>query len=259
MSDKTGDKAQKRAATEEEIKAMPQIIFIRYCMTRLGMLTERGDFDMVRASKFWGIRYELFCAFASGEAPLLKREREKMKKSMDLYTMDRSYHQRDKLSESDRQNQRVGRYLRKLRERLFLVGVEGISKNQAQIAALMDVSVGAVQAWEYGRTRIPDARMRQYLQIVGADLDQARIAWTKLGVMPEEIQEGLGAEDQEVIELWNKLISRCEALKAPVAYEITPDKPAFISYKQEQRWLEENGATPEQIEQAKLAPKPRKE
>lgn len=248
----------KKPATNEQIKLMPQAEFLRYCMEQLGFLTHSGDFDMVRAAKFWAVRYELFCSMASGVTPLLRRERDKMKRQMDLQTGARAFRKSDSTTAAEKQNQRVGRYLRQLRERQFLVGIEGISKNQAQIAALLDVSVGAIQAWEYGRTRIPDVRMGQYLRVVGADVDQARIAWALLGAMPDEIQEALGAEDDRAGELWSQLVEHCLALRIPDAVEVT-DKPAFLTHRQEQEWLKSQGAQPKELEQAAHAPKPRKE
>jgi DNA-binding transcriptional regulator YiaG len=207
--------------TEEEIAAMPSAVFLRYCMERLGFLTDSGDFDMQRAARFWGIRYELFVSMAAGRTPLLKREREKIKKKMDLTTGVRIMGKRDAKSINDLQNERMGRYLRNLREKLFLVGIDGISKNQAQIAALMEVSVGAVQTWEYGRTRIPDARLEQYLQIVGADSDQARKAYVMLGIMPATIQEGLASENPEALELWDALVTVCNK---STAVEVAPQQ-----------------------------------
>lgn len=247
------------ARTDEEINAMPQVVFVRYCMERLGLLTERGDFDMVRAAKFWVVRHDLFCALAAGTAPLLKRERDKMKRMMDAQLGVKIYRKKDARTETDRQNKRVGRYIRSLRERLFLVGIEGISKNQAQMAAILDVSIGAVQAWEYGSTRIPDMRLSQYLQVVGADVDQARKAWVMLGSMPEEIQEALEKEDQQAMQIWEALVKRCAELKTPIAVEVTPNKPVFDSHRQEQAHLKASGATPEELKAAALAPKPRKE
>jgi hypothetical protein len=208
--------------TDEDLMKMPSTVFLRQCMEKLKFMTDSGDFDMVRAARYWGIRYELFVSLASGDTPLLKRDREKIKKKMDLSLGLRSIRKRDAKTAGDLQNERVGRYLRKLRERLFLVGIEGVSKNQAQIAALLDVSIGAVQAWEYGRTRIPDARLGQYLRVVGADTAQARKAWAMLGIMPEEIQIVLAGENPEAEKLWDELVGCCERLVGSSVVEVTP-------------------------------------
>lgn len=259
MNDIAPPKHTKDLASDSELNAMPQVTFIRYCIERLGFFTDSGDFDMVRAARFFVIRQDLFYALAAGTAPLLKRERDKMKNMMKNPNGGGVTTKKDAQAEAVLQNKRVGRYLRSLRERLFLVGIEGISKSQAQIAALLDVSVGAIQAWEYGSTRIPDIRMSQYLQVVGADIDQARKAWVMLGAMPEEIQEGLDAQDEQVMELWSKLVERCMKLKMPETIEVTPEKPVFDSHRQEMAHLKAAGATTEQLKEAALAPKPRKE
>ncbi len=258
MTDIKLPKHTKDLAGDDELNAMPQVAFIRYCMERLGFLTDNGDFDMVRAARFFVIRRDLFYALAAGTAPLLKRERDKIKNMM-KNPNGGGVNKRDAQDMAVLQNRRLGRYLRSLRERLFLVEIEGISKSQAQIAALLDVSVGAIQSWEYGSTRIPDIRMGQYLQVVGADVDQGRKAWVMLGAMPEEIQEGLESENEQVVELWNKLVEACQKLRMPAAIEITPEKPVFDSHRQEVEHLKAQGAAPEEIAAAALAPKPRKQ
>ena len=211
--------------TSEDLMSMPSTAFLRHCMDKMRFKTDSGDFDMVRAARYWGIRYPLFCSLASGETPLLKREREKIKRKMDLALGAKSIKKRDTKTIVDLQNEKVGRYLRELRENQFLVGVEGVSKNQAQLAALLDVSVGAIQAWEYGRTRIPDARLGQYLKLVAADTAQARKAWVLMGLVPEEIQTALANEDPKAQEMWDALYEHCESLKGPLTVEVTPNRP----------------------------------
>lgn len=235
---------------------MSGVEFIRHYMGLLNFNTDDGGFDWHRGAKFFGIRYELLTAMGKGSSPILKRERDVIAKKADLALGFRLPTKRDARTVEELNNARIGRYLRTLRERLFLVGVDGVSKNQGQMAALMDVSIGAVQAWEYGRTRIPNARLEQFLQIVGADTAQAVKAWVMLGEMPAAVQEAIGEEDAEALELLAKLIERC-AKRQMESQE--PQRPEFFCHKQEQAWMKEQGFSQEAIEEAAAAPKPRGE
>lgn len=224
--------------TGAEVSALPTPIFLRWCMDKLKFHTTKGEFDYERAARFFGIRYELFYGMASGSIPMLRRERDKVKKKVDIATGDREIKKRDARTEADIRNARIGRFLRSLREKFYLAGVSGVTRNQSEIAALMDVSVGAVQAWEYGRTRIPNIRMDQYLQIVGASDEQKTKAWVMLEEMPDVIICGLASDDETVKKCWDALMEACEEHQRKVANP-DPEKPTFATHREEQAWIEE--------------------
>lgn len=240
----------------KDTKTMSNVEFIRHYMDLMKFNDKEEGFDWKRGAKFFGIRIDLFLGMARGDVPILKREKEIIAKRAELALGMREPTARDMRSASELQNVKIGRYLRNLRERLFLPGVEGVSRNQAQMAALMDVSIGAVQAWEYGRTRIPNNRMEQYLQIVGADKKQFTRAWLMLGEMPPSVQEAVAEGDEEALRLWDAFMGYCEdRAKQKYAVEVTQE---FSTHKQEQAHLKATGATEEELEAAALAPKPRR-